>query len=281
MARHPATAHRDEPARAPMLVRATALDGFTLGGRDGGDIGRVKDVYFDDESFTVRALVVDTGGWLSGRRVVLPPLAIQRLDLGAGRLETGLTREQVERCPAADETKPVSRQHEVDVYSYYGWPYYWLGPYRWGPAGTPGAIPPPGPRPVQTPSGVREAGDPNLRSAKEVTGYTIGAADGELGHVVDFLIDEESWAIRYMIVDPRSWWPGPHGLISTEWITGISWGERAVQVDLTREQVRRAPEYDTSGPVDRGYETRLHAYYGRPGYWDRPADAWLLRPPAA
>ena len=117
-------------------------------------------------------------------------------------------------------------------------------------------------------------------------GYGIAATDGELGHVEDMLVDEASWAIRYFVVDPRSWWPGPHVIIPADWITGVSWSDRAVRVDVTREAVRNAPQYiaPDEAPragVGRDYEQRLHGHYGRPGYWERDARFWLLMPPAA
>jgi hypothetical protein len=127
----------------------------------------------------------------------------------------------------------------------------------------------------------RENTDPNLRSANAVRGYGIEARDGSLGHIEDFLADQQSWTIRDVIVDPRSWWPEPHVLLSTEWTTGIRWNDSMVAVNVSREAVRNAPPYDASGPLSREYEARLHGHYGRPGYWDRPLESWMLWPPAA
>jgi hypothetical protein len=167
---------------------------------------------------------------------------------------------------------------------YYGHPFYWVGPYRWGPVAAPttdpaayvpprgGAVPPPE---------AREADDPHLRSTGEVAGYVIQATDGRLGHVVDFLVEEESWAIRYLIVDPRTWWPGKHVLIAAEWLSGVSWDRSQVSVDLSREQVRSAPEYDPAAAIDRDWEARLFSSYGRPPYWERRPEAWFRHPPAA
>jgi hypothetical protein len=110
-------------------------------------------------------------------------------------------------------------------------------------------VPPPGspPRQNRTAEEVaarqRAGRDEHLRSARAVSGYGIRATDGELGHVEDFLIDESDWAIRSLIVDPRSWWPGPHVLIGTDWIREVSWEDRTVEVDVTRETVRNAPAY--------------------------------------
>lgn len=271
-----------EAASAPMLRPARRLEEFTIGARD-GDIGRVKDLHFDDQSWTVRALVVDTGTWLTGRQVIVSPAAVRDIDQDGGRLRTDLDRAKVEGSPGLEASRPVSRQHEVELYGYYGWPYYWMGPDRWGAAATPWETGSPAPpRPVSRPSGVRDpGGDPALRSTGEVRGYAIQARGGALGHVEDFLVEDASWAIRYLVVDPRSWWPGPHVIVSTEWITGVSWPDGHVAVDLTRDQVRDAPRYDAASPIERGWEDRLHAHYGRSGYWERPASAWRMYPPAA
>jgi hypothetical protein len=113
-----------------------------------------------------------------------------------------------------------------------------------------------------------ELGDSRLRSARDVMGYYIEATDGDIGHVDDFLIDDSEWAIRYMIVDTRNWWPGKKVLISPEWISQVSWPDSRVYVDLTREGVKTAPEYDPSRPVEREYETRLYRHHDRPSYWE-------------
>ena len=270
-----------------MLRRVRELQGYTIGATD-GDIGRVTDLYFDDDSWTIRSFVVDTGTWLPGRMVLISPASILGIDPPGLRLQTDLTRRRVEESPSVDTSRPVSRQHEVAAARHYGHPYYWMGPYRWGPLAYPGAaVPPPGASAHQgltteeITAREREWADPSLRSVNAVHGYTIEATDGRLGHVEDFLIDEQSWTIRYLVIDPRSWWPGPHVIVSTEWLEDVRWSDSAVVVNVTREAVRNAPRYETRGPLPREFETRLHGHYRRPGYWERPPEAWILRPPAA
>jgi uncharacterized protein YrrD len=246
------------------------LRGFTIGATD-GDIGKVEEVYFDDESFTVRHLVVDTGGWLGSRKVLISPMALREIDWSVKRINAVLTRSQVEKSPAINTDMPVSRQHEMEYYSYYGYPYYWAGPYLWGDY----SYPSPSPRSAGSKllenerhwDWVGESGDPHLRSSAEVTGYHVAATDDEIGHVEDFLIDDATWAIRYMVVDTRSWWPGKNVLVSPEWIDRVVWSDSKVYVRMTREQIKKSPEHDPSGPVQRDYETRLHDHYGRPRYW--------------
>ena len=263
-----------------MLLRVKDLQGYTLRARD-GDIGKIEDLYFDDQGWTVRHLVVDTGGWLTGRHVVIPPRAVQEIAPAARRIVTDLTRKQVEDSPGLDTARPVSRQYERDLYGYYGYPFYWTGPYLWGPIMYPTAPPPSSYEAERRAAAELSSEDTDLRSARDVTGHGIQATDGELGHVEDFLVDDQAWAIRYLIVDPRNWWPGHHVLISTEWITAVHWNDSTVQVNVDKESVRNAPAYDPAGGLEREYESRYHGHFGRSGYWERDPEAWRRYPPAA
>ena len=281
---------QDDLGRPGMLRTFTSLCDYTIGATD-GDIGSIEDVYFDDLSWTVRYLVVDTGTWLSGRKVLLSPASLRGVDPAVPRILTELTRRQVKESPSIDTQKPVSRQHETEFLSYYGYSPYWAGPYRWGTLPYPylaGDVPS---SVSATPQETRVAEDlmarenqgrdDHLRSARAVSGHGIRATDGDLGHVADFLIDEHDWAIRYLIVDPRNWWPGAHVLVGTDWIRGVSWDEGMVEVDVSREAVRNAPRYEPAGAFGREEEARLYGHYGRPGYWDRRPEAWRHYPPAA
>ena len=259
-----------------MLRSMKDLMGFTIGATD-GDIGRVDAGYFDDATFTVRHLVVDTGGWLGGRKVLISPMALRDIDWPGRRIAAALTKAQVEKSPLIDTARPVSRQQEAEYHRYYGYPSYWGGPYLWG------AIPYPYAFPGQdretsfeqerrwAREGAR-SGDPHLRSSAAVIGYHVAAKDGDIGHVEDFLVDEATWAIRYLVVDTRNWWFGKTVLVSAEWVTDVDWNESLLHVDLTRERIKSSPEYDHSGPVPRDYEVRLHDHYGRPGYWSPRSD---------
>jgi len=249
-----------------------ALLGFTIAATD-GDIGGVEAFYFDDTSFTVRHLVVDTGGWLPGRKVLISPRALPAIDWDGKRINADLTKSQVEQSPNIDTDQPVSRQQEIKYHQYYGYPYYWEGPYLWGL----------GANPVGGPEGAALGGerqweweakppsDPHLRSSAVVIGYHIEATDGDIGHVDDFLVDDSSWAIRYIVVDTRNWWPGTKVLVSPEWVERIAWSDSKVHVTVTREQIRESPAYDPLDPVARDYEARLHDHYGRPRHWERRA----------
>lgn len=245
-----------------MLRCVKDLYGYTLHATD-GDVGLVHEFLFDDETWVIRYLVCGTGIWLPGRRVLISPVALGRPHYETRMFPVMLTKEQVRNSPDIDTDKPVSRQHEVALHAYYGWPIYWS---KVAPAGVDTvALPPPAMAVVDAVEG--QEGDPHLQSTQEVIGYYIRARDGDIGHVDDFIVDDETWTIRYMIVDTRNWFPGKKVLVSPQWITEVSWGEAKVYVDMTGADIKKGPEFDSTAPVNREYEERLYDFYGRPKYW--------------
>jgi hypothetical protein len=191
-----------------MLKNASDLTGFEIRAKD-GPLGTVDQLYFDDETWAIRYLTVETGGWLGGRQVLISPYSILETDFEGKRVDVALTKKQVENSPGIDTRLPVSRQHEAEFLGYYGYPYYWGGPYLWGPAFYPVGLEAPAVSMEAVADRVRrESADSHLRSTKAVTGYYIEAADGEIGHVNGFVVDDEAWVIRYLEVATRNWWPG-------------------------------------------------------------------------
>ena len=265
-----------------MLRSLNDLEGYAIRATD-GLIGHVKDFYFDDEAWAVRYLVVETGSWLSSRKVLISPVAIGHSNWTDKILPVSITREQVKNSPDIDTDKPVSRQHEMEYFDYYGYyPYYWGGAGLWGGGAYPGAM--------LTGAGyagsgaeyltaqaeqarvAREAGqhdndDPHLRSGNAVMKYHIEASDGDIGHIQDLLLDDETWAVRYLIVDTSNWWLGHQVLIAPRWIQNVSWPERTVSLNLTRQSVKDAPPYHSAATLDRDKEISLHKHYKRAGYW--------------
>jgi sporulation protein YlmC with PRC-barrel domain len=219
------------------------LHGDQLMARD-GEIGSVQDVYFDDEQWAVRYLVVDTGGWLPGRRVLISPASVAPRQSGGDAIRVELTKEQVERAPDLGQDPPISRMLEEAHARHYGYPFYWTGPYLWGPQAIPAATPPAETREGRALREMAEqrARESHLRSSAEVIGYRIRAADGEIGHVEDFVVDNENWAIADMVVDTRNWLPGKKVLVPPSAISDIDWHAGEVSVRLTREELKQAPE---------------------------------------
>jgi len=259
-----------------MLDKAKSLTGYKLDSLN-GEIGKVREFYFDDRHWAIRYLVADTGDWLTGRQVLISPYALAAVTKAARHIAVRLTKKQIEESPSLDMDKPVSRQFEEAYYGYYAWPAYWGGPYMWGAYPYPDMLGVP-PDVVQAQAEAREATqdkktwDPHLRSTHAVRGYHIQATDGEIGHVEDFVIEDQTWAIRYLIVDTRNWWPGKKVLLATSWIERISWDDSKIFVNLPRAAIKEAPEYTEESLLSRDYEAGLHRHYSRRGYWiDEPA----------
>jgi hypothetical protein len=252
-----------------MLLAGSALKGYAIEATD-GRIGSVLDVLFDDRTWQVRWLVVDAGTWLTGRKVLLHPSAFGQADYVGHALSAKLTMAQVKDSPGFNQDRPVSRQMEHTLYDYYGWDPLWGGSiFGGGTMSQSFATPYLGGLAVREAAGLeheQDAGDPHLRSITAVTGYHIHAKDGSIGHVESFLIDDEAWGIRYLVVDTKNWWPGQHVLISPYAVRDIGWPQRRVELDVSRDQVRESPPWDPAALVDRAYEERLHGHYSWPGY---------------
>ncbi|MGB8377871.1 MAG: PRC-barrel domain-containing protein [Rhodanobacteraceae bacterium] len=261
-----------------MLRNLNDLHDYAIRATD-GVIGRVKDFYIDDQSWVIRYFVVETGSWLASRKVLVSPIAIGSPDWQQQILPASITREQVKNSPQIDTEKPVSRQHEIDYLGYYSYPLYWGGPGLLGAEAHPNQLMP---EFVSTPSMIRpqadgiqadtsaasqNASDTHLRSSNVVMGYHVHASDGDIGHVQSLLVDEQTWAIRYLIVNTSNWWLGHQVLIAPEWIRDVSWSDRMVSLDLTRQKIKDAPPYDSAFQVDRMHEISVYKHYGNLGYW--------------
>lgn len=245
-----------------MFITAKSIKGYKLVSTD-GEFGKVQEFFFDDQQWTVRYLVADTGNWLTGRQVLLSPYSIITVNNETEEVGIGLSKRQIEESPALESDKPVSRQYESSYYGYYGYPQYWTGTHLWGAS----PLLTRDPADWNTPPEADNSGDPHLRSTDDVSGHNIKATDGEIGHVEDFIIDDETWAIRYIVIDTQNWWAGKKVLISPQWIDLVSWKELKVFVDLSRERIKQSPEYTDKMLITRDYEIMLHRYYEQTGYW--------------
>ena len=160
-------------------------------------------MYFDDERWSVRYLVVDTGHVMPERRVLITPQSVVRDQPTDDLIRVRLSRKEVERSPDVDTALPVSLQLDVPQ---------------------------------------RLAGrDPHLRSCEVIIGYHVQALDGPAGRVADFVVEGTTWRIQRMVVDTGNWLPGPRVLVATEMVRHIDWPWRKVHVAQTRDQVRASP----------------------------------------
>lgn len=236
------------------------LKTYTIHATD-GDLGRVKDLYFDDDQWTVRYYVIDTRKWLPGNKVLLSPISLDNLNDQERSLNVLASKETVKDSPSIDEEQTVSRQYEANLSNYYGWNYYWGGNGYWGGYGQPKSL-------FQLDTTSEDIGDNyiddhenHLRSVNEVTGYKINAKDGKIGEVQDFLINEESWTIDYIVVDTNRWLPGKSVLLKTEWITDVNWHEREVTVNVSKEAIEKGPIYDPETPFTKEFEEHIDKVY--------------------
>lgn len=244
-----------------MLRKTSDLMNFTVQALD-GDVGKVDNFYFDDDHWTLRYFVVNTGPWLFRRKVLISPDVFEPPIWSDRNIRVKLNQAQVEKSPDIDLDRPVSRQQESMLRDYYQWPAYWgVAPVFSRPAVgamAPLAVPileadqPKDESADQSEDAPSDPGDPHLRSIAEVTGYTIQAKDGDIGHVDDFFVDEHEWRINLLAVDTRNWLPGKKVLISPDWIQRVSWDEKAVHVKVDKDRVRNSPEYDPMDGDDVG-----------------------------
>jgi uncharacterized protein YrrD len=242
-----------------MTYTANDLRGRRLEATD-GLVGKVKDVFFDDESWNIRYLVVDTGTWLDSREVLISPVSITGWDVEEDAITTSLSRSQVEHCPPATTDAPVSRLYEEQLHNHYGWPYYWGGTafggpglYMYPPVGDVGLYPAMYGRTRDTELEQEErqalearlsAANPHLKSCRDVRNYDIHATDGAIGHVEDFILDHMAGRITHLIVDTHNWLPAHKVAIRTDDVDHIDWVEAEVMVRLAKDQVKNAAPED-------------------------------------
>jgi hypothetical protein len=237
-----------------MLQSIKQLCGNKLGASD-GEIGKVKDFYFDDQNWAVRYVVANTGTWLTSRQVLFSPHAFPSLYKNGKAMLVNLTRKQIEDSPSIEWHKPVSRQYEEEYYRYYGWPYYWQGDGLWGMSGFPILELPTHSAPDErnaAPGSKFENADAHLRSTQAVTGYHLKASDGIAGHVCDFMMDDRSWLIGRLVVKTGHRFTGKEVLLPMDKIDRISYETSTVFVNLTREVIEQSPAHQLApfGGVD-------------------------------
>ncbi len=257
-----------------MLRSLKDLEGYLISATD-GEIGSVANFLFDDQRWAIRYLVAETGGSLGGRRVLISPSSFRKADWSTRDFHVALTIDSVKDSPNIDTDRPVCRQHEQNDFSYYGYPACWGYAGVWGMVADPDLLSEDTWNEVPAPQS-HQPDDMHLRSARHVRGYHIQGSDGPIGHVADFLVDDETWELRYLVVDTKKWWFGKKVLVSPHWAKRISWQEEKIHLDLTRDAIQRIPEWSPSASINREYEPRRYDSCGRPVDWEdcaRPVDA--------
>jgi len=250
-----------------MMFKASSLPGYAVQATDGA-IGCVTDLLFDDRSWKIRWLVVDTGLLMPGRRVLIHPSAVAGLAHGQDQLLMSLTRAQIEGSPDLRADASLSRGMEANLHDYYGWDPAWGEPaFGHNAIASPFSAPPligGEPEEEAVLEGADDEGDPHLRSMLTVIGYTIQASDGQIGHVEDFQADDRAWVFRYLVADTRKWWSGVHVLVSPRAVLGFDAKDHAVRIAMTQDQLRASPPWNPDNPVGPEYEQAAHHQLG----WD-------------
>jgi hypothetical protein len=254
-----------------MLRSLKALQHTAIDAND-GVIGTISRFLVDADHWTVRYLVVETGGWWSDREVLISPMSVREDGGVDGRISLALSRAQIRTSPVYEPSQPVTRAFEAAVLGHYGHPPYWTGPFLWGPL--PAATAPTGfadthPTLRRTDTAVLDAtpGDLGLVDSQDVLGTHLQATDGDIGHVEDFLAEDQTWTLRYLVVDTSNWWIGKPVLISPDWIDRFEWPAGKLHIGLDRASVKDAPEYDGVTPPARDTEATLYRHHHRPPYW--------------
>lgn len=222
-----------------MLRSAKDLRGYTVHATD-GRVGRVDDLLFNDQTWTIRSLVVKTGQWLRRQRVLITPIVLGALKQETRSLSVGLSRRQVEDRPISYQMQKESR-----------WWLPWTGVSAKAIAK----------RAESTTE--KRRGDPKLRTVREVINYGVQANDGQVGRVADLIFDDEPWVIRYIVIDIRHMLSSKKVLVASTWVRSVAWPERCVCVDLDAATVKHSPEFDAAAPANREYETGLYDGYDR------------------
>ena len=242
-----------------MLRSLKELLSYELLAKD-GLMGKVDNFLLSDEDWRVHYLVVDTGPWILGRKVLISVAALGQPVWASETFPVNLTRDQVKNSPDVDTAKPISRKYEERLHQHYNWPTYW--DMDTAIPGRPTRIP------LHVFVGHENKNETYLRSVKELLGYGMNAMDGEVGKVLDFIVEDDDWQIQHMVVDASKLTDSDKQvLVAMDWVEKIDVAKKEIFIDLSQNAIEHGPEFDPNRPINRQYEEVIYDYYGRPKYW--------------
>ena len=227
-----------------MLRSLKAMHGYAIQATD-GEVGHIRDFFFDDSTWHVRYLIDDTGNWLPGRRVLISTTGLGEPDWRNESFHVRHTKEQIENGPGIETDQPVSRQMEARLFEHFQWMPYWA---PLGSADPAGMIMPPvmAAAPVDTAYDGTDEGDPHLQSLQDVFKYYVeGAGDGEnLGHIADMIVDDQRWQIVSVILDTGTWLRGKQIELPTDRVRGIVPDEGKILIDVSRGETETCEPFN-------------------------------------
>jgi hypothetical protein len=237
-----------------MLRQMEALKSYEIVGSD-GELGKLDDFFFDDVEWTVRELLMHTGNWYEGMSVLILPHSVTSIDDRERKIRVSLSRQQIEDAPVAplDADGLLSRHYEAMIYDFYLMPYYWLGPYVWGPATLPTVTPNAEmTRGAEELARLRESQQSHLRRFNIVNGFSIRCVDGAMGDVEDMIFDASSWTIQYLVVDTRKYLLGKNVLVPPSAIKELNWFEATIYLDMTKADLEALPNFKSINDLPQG-----------------------------
>lgn len=262
-----------------MLRKLHSLKSFVVNGKN-GKLGKVDDFYFDQKQFVVRYLVIDTGNWLEHEETLISTHAIDNVDFDNSTIHVNLASEQLEDSPSIEKNEPISKAKEKALIEYFGWPDYWKKTHssdseliHAGITERKKLLNYKTLKKEEAAKKKSEIVETNLRSLEEVRGYKIHAKDDKFGHLEDLFVEEEdSWIIRYLLIDTRNIMEGKSVLIAPDWIESISWFDKEIFVNKDKEEIEESPEYEepkeAKSYIDKNYEELLYDHYDEKKYWE-------------
>jgi len=253
-----------------MLLSLKELAGFSIQAQD-GEIGKVSDFYFDDQEWVVRHLIDKTGFGLLGRQTLITPDVIEMINLDARKLTVSLIREQIENGPTRSQEKPLARDVAKQKAAGQSADRYVSGAsagdetiYAVAPAVQPKVIP------IKREMAQDVTSDePNLHSSNDVIGYRISTNNGLIGQIVDLFIDDETWAIQYLVISSKKELDNKRILIAPESIDWISWKQKSVSVSLEKEKIKDCPNFNLTMPVLNDQRDLMYEQFECVHLWDQ------------
>jgi len=225
-----------------MLINISELIGRHMEALD-GEAGTIEDLYFEDLTWIIRYLIVRTGKWLSGRKVLLSPRCLANKPGKTGPFKVNLTQDQIRNSPDINTEKPVYRQQEIEIAEYYpGLDYWGKGSYAGGVANASIILD----KQIIKKAFKKDNGpavDLHLQSVRHMTGYRVHATDGEIGHAGDFIVDEATWKLEYLVVETHHLFRDKQVLVPVGDISKEQWSNAEIYVNIPRSSLKNSLAY--------------------------------------